>query len=139
MKNNEVVSQEVALDDLEKFVNTYSKKLVKRDTLSESYPDVLDAIMEGLLSFDEKQVPKFKLKSPLVSDDNSVALAELEFKTRIKPSTKADLGKGLSIQTDILNYQLRITAYIVGQPTAILDKLSPFDYDVVSQISAVFP
>ena len=26
MKNNEVVSQEVALDDLEKFLNTYVKK-----------------------------------------------------------------------------------------------------------------
>lgn len=139
MKNT-AVSKDVALDDLEKFVNYYSKKPVERTTLSESYPDVLDAIMEGHLSFDENQVPKLKLKEPIKGEDSgNVALDSLDFKTRIKPSDKANLGKGLSITTDILTYQLRITAHIIGQPIAILDKLSPYDYDVVSQVASVFP
>lgn len=139
MKNT-AVSKDVALDDLEGFVNHYSKKPVERSTLSDSYPDVLDAIMEGHLSFDENQVPKLKLKNPIKGEDSgNIALDSLDFKTRIKPSDKANLGKGLSITTDILTYQLRITAHIIGQPIAILDKLSPYDYDVVSQVASVFP
>lgn len=138
MKN--AISKDVALDDLEKFVNHFSKKPVERNTLSESYPDVLEAIMDGNLSFDENQVPTLKLNTPLKSENNTeVTLESLTFKTRVKPSDKANIGKGLSIQTDILTYQLRMTAHIIGQPVAILDRLSPYDYDVVSQVSAVFP
>lgn len=135
----EVVSKDVALEDLENFINHYSKKPCDKTTLSDSYPDALDAIMDGYLSFDENQVPKLKLKHPVKAEDNSIALSELDFKTRIKPTTKADLGKGLDIGKDVLTYQLRAIAYIIGQPVAMLDKLSPFDYDVVSQVSAVFP
>lgn len=136
----EVVSKDVALEDLENFINHYSKKPCDKTTLSESYPDALDAIMEGLLVFDEQtKAPKLKLKEPVLAEDNSIALSELDFRTRIKPSTKAELGKGLSIQTDVLTYQLRLVSHIIGQPIAMLDKLSPFDYDVVSQVSVVFP
>jgi hypothetical protein len=139
MKNT-AVSKEVALDDLEKFVNYYSKKPVERSTLSDGYPDVLDAIMEGYLSFDENQVPKLKLKDAIKGEESgNVVLDSLDFKTRIKPLDKANLGKGLSITTDILTYQLRITAHIIGQPISMLDKLSPYDYDVVSQVASVFP
>ena len=134
-----LISKDVALDDLEKFVNHYSKKPVERNTLSESYPDVLEAIMDGNLSFDESQVPSLKLQQPLKDEEGNSFLDSINFKTRIKPSDKASLGKGLSIATDILTYQLRLTAHIIGQPIAVLDRLSPYDYDVVSQVSAVFP
>lgn len=134
-----LISKDVALDDLEKFVNHYSKKPVERNTLSESYPDVLEAIMDGNLSFDENQIPSLKLKETLRDEDGNSFLDSINFKTRIKPSDKANIGKGLTIQTDILTYQLRMTAHIIGQPVAVLDRLSPYDYDVVSQVAAVFP
>ena len=133
------ITKEVALDDLEKFVNAYSKKPVERNALEEGYPDVLDAIMEGNLTFDEQQVPKLKLSVPVKNEEGGISLSELDFKTRVKPTDKAALGKGLSNTTDILTYQLRVTAHIIGQPIAMLDRLSPYDYDVVSQVSAVFP
>lgn len=132
-----VISKEVALVDLENFVNTFAKKPVDPKKLEESYPDVLDAIMEGLFSF-ENNVPKLKLKEPIKTDSGDVFLSEIEFKTRIKPSVKAELGKGLSIQVDILTYQLKMTAYIIGQPIAVIDKLSSYDYDAVSQICGAF-
>lgn len=132
-----VISKEVALVDLENFVNTFAKKPVDPKKLEELYPDVLDAIMEGLFSF-ENNIPKLKLKEPIKTDSGEPFLSEIEFKTRIKPSVKAELGKGLSIQVDILTYQLKMTAYIIGQPIAIIDKLSPFDYDAVSQICGAF-
>lgn len=134
-----LISKDIALDDLENFVNYYSKKPVERNTLSESYPDVLEAIMDGNLSFDENQVPKLKLHQSLKDEEGNIFLDSLTFKTRIKPSDKASLGKGISITTDILTYQLRLTAHIIGQPIAVLDRLSSYDYDVVSQVSAVFP
>lgn len=134
-----LISKDVALDDLEKFVNHYSKKPVERNTLSESYPDVLEAIMDGNLSFDENQIPTLKLQQSLKDEEGNIFLDSINFKTRIKPSDKANIGKGLTIQTDILTYQLRMTAHIIGQPVAVLDRLSPYDYDVVSQVAAVFP
>lgn len=136
---DKAISKEVALDDLEKFVNHYSKKSVERNVLSESYPDVLEAIQDGFLSFDDNQTPKLKLKHPIKGEEGAVVLDSLDFKTRIKPSDKANIGKGISIAADILTYQLRLTSHIIGQPIAILDKLSTYDYDVVSQVCAVFP
>lgn len=139
MKKEAVISKEVALDDLEKFINNFSKKEVERNTLSELYPDVLDGIMEGFVTFDESTlIPTLKLKEPLKDDQGNTVVSEVNFKTRIKPSDKANIAKGLTIQTDILTYQLRMTAHIVGQPVSFLDKLSSYDYDIVSQISTVF-
>lgn len=136
---DKAISKDVALLDLENFVNSFVKKPVPKDQLEETYPDVLEAIMDGLLTFDEKQVPTFKIKHPIKGEESgNVVLDTLTFKTRIKPSTKADLAKGLFLQTDVLNYQLRVTAYVIDQPIAMLDKLSSFDYDVATQVATVF-
>lgn len=141
MKNKDVVvSKEVALDDLENFVNAFSKKPVERNKLEESYPDVLDGIMDGFVSFNtDTFVPTLKLKSPILDELKAVAVSEINFRTRISPTTKASLGKGLVIQTDILTYQLRVTANIIDQPLSMLDRFSPYDYDIISQIASVFP
>lgn len=135
-----VISKEVALDELEKFVNFYSKKPFPRVKLEESYPDVLDGIMDGLLSFDDKQVPTYKLRFPIKTEDGaSVVLSEVSFKTRIKPSTKADLSKGLHPMNEVFAIQLNMLSFIIDQTITMIDKFEPYDYDTVSQIAAVFP
>lgn len=134
------ISEEVALDELEGFVNHFSKKPVERSVIKESNPDVLEAIMDGDLTFDGDKVPTLKLKNPIKAESSENVVADtINFKTRVKPTDKAAIGKGLSIQTDILTYQLKLTAHIIGQPVAFLDKLSPYDYDVVTQVASVFP
>lgn len=134
------VSKEVALDELEKFVNHYSKKPFPKNKLEESYPDVLDGIMDGFLSFDDKQVPTYKLRFPVKTEDgSSVVLSEVSFKTRIKPSTKADLSKGLHPVNEVFAIQLNMLSFIIDQSIAMIDKLDVYDYDTVSQVSAVFP
>ena len=136
---DKAISKDVALVELEQFVNCYVKKPVPFNELEETYPDVLEAIMEGLLVFDENKTPTYKLKHPIKGEESgNVVLDSLTFRTRIKPSTKADLAKGLFLQTDVLNYQLRVTSYVIDQPIAMLDKLSSFDYDVATQVSTVF-
>lgn len=137
MKNT-AVSKEVALEDLEKFVNSFVKKPVPANELEESYPDVLDAIMDGFLSFDENSLPKLKLKNPIKSEEGTVVLSDVTFRTRIKPTTLADLAKGLHPQKEVFTLQLKMTSYIIDQPIAMLDKFDRYDYDVISQVASVF-
>ena len=136
--NNEVVSKDVALDELELFINTFVKKPVKREELEETYPDVLDAIIDGYLSFDSDSLPTLRLKQPIKSEEGNIILSELSFKTRIKPSTLAALAKGLDLRTDALNLQLKMTSYLIGQSTSMIDRLGRYDLDVVNQVSTVF-
>lgn len=134
-----VVSKEVALEDLEKFVNKFVKKPVAFNELEETYPDVLDGIMDGLLSFDdETMLPKYTLKDPIKSEDGNVSVSEISFRTRIKPTALAEIAKGLNPQKEIFTLQLKMTAYIIEQPVAMLDKFERYDYDVISQVASVF-
>lgn len=138
MKKETAVSKEVALNDLDSFINQWVKKPVQKDQLEENYPDILDAIIDGYLSFDENQVPKYKLKTPIKNTDGGIEVSELSFITRIKPTNLANIAKGLDVRVDPLNLQLRMIAHVIGQPVAYLDLLSRYDYDAVSSIASVF-
>jgi len=138
MKNKTVISKEIALNDLEVFVNKFVKKPVAKEELEETYPDVLDAIMDGYLSFDEAGLPVLKLKDPIKNESGDVAVSEIKFRTRIKPTVLADLAKGLNPQKEVFTLQLRMTAYIIDQPVQMLDKFERYDYDVLTQVAAVF-
>jgi hypothetical protein len=133
-----VVSKEVALVDLESFINKWVKKPVGKDELEEVYPDVLDAIMDGFLSFDESQVPTFKLKDPIKSDSGQISVSEINFKTRIKPTVLADIAEGLNPAKQMFKLQLRMTAHIIGQPVAMIDNFERYDLDVINSVASVF-
>ena len=138
MKNNkEVVSKEVALSELESFVNSNVKKPVSIENLEDFYPDVLDAIIDGYLSFEDGS-PIYTLKEPIKNDKGDVSIIEIKFKTRIKPTTLADLAKGLHPQTEAYTLTLRMTSFIIGQPMVMLDKFGRYDFDAISQIATVF-
>jgi hypothetical protein len=133
-----VISKEVALEELESFVNKFVKKPVALDTLEETYPDILEGIMDGLVSFDEAGLPVLKLKNPIKSDTGDIFLSQISFKTRIKPTSLASIAKGIDLKTDALTLQLRMVSYIIDQPVQMLDKFERYDYDVINQISTVF-
>jgi hypothetical protein len=138
MKKASVVSKDVALNDLEGFINQWVKKPAQKDELEGLYPDILDAIVDGYLVFDENQVPKYTLKNPIKNEAGDVSLAELNFVTRIKPTNLANIAKGIDVRVDPMNLQLRMVAHIIGQPIAYLDLFSRYDYDVISSVAAVF-
>lgn len=139
MENNKtVVNREIALNDLEQFINRFVKKPVPAEEMADIYPDVLDAIMDGYLSFGDSGVPVLKLKFPIKNEAGDISLPEINFKTRIKPTTLADLAKGLHPQKEVFTLQLRMTAYIIDQPVVMLDKFERYDYDVINQIATVF-
>jgi len=139
MKNKELIAREVALSELRNFLNKYNRKQDFSDAkIEEDYPDALEAVELGLLIFDEKKVPVFTLETPVKNDDGDVALALVNFKTRIKPSTKANLAEGIDLRKQAVRYSLNIVAHIIDQPKPMLDKFEPFDYDVIQQVSSVF-
>ncbi len=136
---NKAISKDVALVELENFVNKFVKKPVPFNELEDSYPDVLEAIMDGLLVFDENLNPTFKLKYPIKGEESgNVVLDSLTFKTRIKPTQLADIAKGLNPQKEVFTLQLKMTSFIIDQPIAMLDKFERYDYDVISQVASVF-
>lgn len=138
MNKKTVLGKDVAINELESFINKYVKKPCAKEELEATYPDILDAIMDGYVTFDSELVPTLKLKDPIKNESGDVSVSEINFKTRIKPTALADLAKGLNPQKEVFMLQLRMTAYIVGQPVAMLDKFEKYDYDVISQIATVF-
>src|SRR6478609_2478276 len=130
-----VISKEVALKELEQLINRFVKKPVPFEELEETYPDILDAIMDGFLYFDGTGVPVLKLKDPIKNDKGDISVSEINFKTRIKPTTLADIAKGLDLKKEPLMLQLKMVSYIIDQPVQMLDKFERYDYDVISQIA----
>lgn len=133
-----IIAEELALEELSSFINKWVKKPESKGDLKEAYPNTFEAISEGRFILDEAKTPTLKLQEPLKNDEGGIFISELTFKTRIKPSTQADLGDGLNLSTQQAKYALRLISYISGQPIAVLDRLSRLDYDTVSEISAVF-
>lgn len=133
-----VISKEVALKELEQLINRFVKKPVSNDKLEETYPDILDAIMDGYLSFDGTGVPVLKLKDPIKLEDGSVLHSEINFRTRIKPLTLANIAKGLNPQTEVFMLQLKMTSFIIDKDVEMLDNFSRYDWDVIQQVSSVF-
>lgn len=133
-----VISKEVALKELEQLINRFVKKPVSNDKLEETYPDILDAIMDGYLSFDGMGVPVLKLKDPIKLEDGSVLHSEINFRTRIKPLTLANIAKGLNPQTEVFMLQLRMTSFIIDKDVEMLDNFSRYDWDVIQQLATVF-
>lgn len=136
--NKTVVNKEVALIDLENFINRFVKKPVSAEQLEDTYPDILEAIMDGYLSFDDSSVPMLTLKDPIKNESGDVTLSEVNFRTRIKPTALADIAKGLNPQKEVFMLQLKMTAYIIDQPVQMLDRFERYDYDVLTQVAAVF-
>jgi hypothetical protein len=133
----QVISEEIAVNEVLDFINYYSKKPIQIDDVKEKHEAIVEAVVSGNLVFEDKK-PIYTLVHPIKNDKGEVSRDKVEFKTRIKPTTKADLAKGIDLQKDVANYSLRIIAYIIGSTTKELDLFEPIDYDVISEISTLF-
>lgn len=136
----EVLSLEASLKELKKFLGIWKDdETFDDDKMQKDYPDILKALQVGLLIFEgDKMVPKYILAEAVTSESGAVVLSEVSFKTRVKPSTQADLADGLKLETQTLKYALRLMAFIIGQPVAMIDNLNRKDYSVIQQVSSVF-
>lgn len=138
MKKEKVISEDVALNDLELFVNQFVKRPDPREDLKKKHLDILEAIQDGFLVFDADMNPTLTLKNPIKNDKGEVSISEIKFVTRILPSKLTELAKGLHPVDDLFLLQNKMTGFIISQPVAMLDKFSRYDLDVINQLAAIF-
>jgi len=137
-EKKQVISDENALNELELFINEWLEKPEDKDKIQESFPYIFEALTSGNLIIDDNQIPKFNLYRPIKNDDGEISVSEINFKTRIVPSTQAKLGKGLIVGKDQLQYGLNCISYITGQPIAMIDKFNKKDYSTIREIASLF-
>lgn len=138
MNKKSVISKDVALAEIETLINKFVKKPVQYDEIEETYPDVLDALMDGYLSINADGVPVLKLKDPVLAESKSVQLDTINFITRIKPTELREVAKGIDFKKDPLGLQMKMIAFITDQTEKMVDKYSRYDYDVIAQVCTIF-
>ena len=137
-KNKQVISEEIAVKEVHEFITKFAKKPESIEEIKDAYPNIVDYVCNGLLIFDDSKVPTLKLMHPIKNTDNEVSISEISFKTRVKPTVKADLADGLNLEKQAPKYALRLISFIISQPVAMLDNFSTEDYDVINELAAVF-
>lgn len=139
MKKEEVkISEELVLNEIEKFVDCWVEKPETRNELKDAYPNIFNSISKGLLVLNEDCVPVYTLANPVKNEDGEITKSYVDFKTRITPTNQARIAKGLNIQLDQLQFGLNCISYIIGEPLAMLDKFSKKDFNTIREISSVF-
>jgi hypothetical protein len=137
-KAENVISEEIALNELENFVNEWVEKPEGKDKLKDSYPYIFEALMSGNLIIGEDLVPVYNLIAPIKNEAGEVSKENVNFKTRITPTTQAKLAKGLNIANDQLQFALVCISHIIGEPIIMLDKFRKKDYNTIRELSSVF-
>ena len=136
--DDEKVSKEIAIKEIQKFVLEHDGAKKEDWQIENDYPQMLQAVQEGNLVFNDKMIPKLTLKEAIMNTEGEESVSEIDFRTRIKPTQLAEIMKGVDLGKNQMEYSLRVISYLTKQPRAMLDKFGKFDYKVIDQISTVF-
>lgn len=139
------VSQEVALEELKNFLKKHKSKEFRRGTLTDEkikddYVDVLEAIEDGLLVFDDKHHPTYTLEKPLFedSDNPDLIVREVGFRSRIKAADKTLVMDGLDFEKQRGTYVVKLLSYITKLSMTEVKQLGNEDFVVLNQLCSVF-
>jgi hypothetical protein len=132
------ITEEVAVSEVKAFAEYHLEKSLDEDKVREDYPDAIEAVKQGLLTFDDNQSPSLKLKKPIKTESGDVALADIKFRTRIVTSEQESIAKGIDIKNDMLRFVNKLKSAYISQPKAMLDKFGKFDLRVIEQVVSVF-
>lgn len=139
------VTKEIAIEELKQFLQKHKAKEFRRgkmtdDLIEEDYEDVIEAIEDGLMVFDDKQKPTYTLRNPLYANaaDKSLIKKDVTFRSRIKEADKNLLMDNLDIKKQMGTYTLKYISYITQLSIAEVKELETDDFDVLNQICSVF-
>jgi hypothetical protein len=145
MSSFKKVPKEVAFTEFVEFLKKHKEKEFRRgkmtdNVIEEEYIDVLEAIEDGLLVFDEKNKPVYSLRFPLYesAEDKSLVIKEVSFRSRIKESDKNMLMDGLDIKKQLGTYTLKYISFMTQLSMFEVKELEKDDFDVLNQICSVF-
>lgn len=139
------VSQEVALEELKNFLKKHKSKEFRRGTLTDEkikteYVDVLEAIEDGLLVFDDKNHPTYTLAHPLFedADNQDLVVKQVKFRSRVKAADKTLVMDGLDFEKQRGTYVVKLLSYITKLSMTEVKQLEDEDYVVLNQLCSVF-
>ncbi len=130
----EVISEEQALKEIDALLD--KKKILpkRRATIQEGIDTVVEAMMYGLVTIDEKGCIKQTLQFPL-GDNNS--MTELVYADRIAPATIQKALSTIKVDSGTNRCLAYITTYTSNLQTTILNLESP-DWNIAAAISLFF-
>jgi hypothetical protein len=139
------IDNKVAFGEVKKFVQKHKAKEVRRGKLTDEiiesdFIDVIEAVEDGLLVFNENLVPTYTLRQPLHEhfEDAGLIIKEVKFKSRITEAEKALVMDGLDVAKQTGTYVLKTMAHITRLKLADLKVVEKDDFDVLNQICSVF-
>ena len=143
MSKDKKVATEVAMKDLTKFLKTHLPKEFKRgkmteERIEEDYIDVLEAIEDGNLIFDEFGKPIYTLINPLKNVSDEVIVSEVTFRARIKGADKTVLMNGIDPKKQLGDYMIKVISHMTQLAGNLVKKLDKEDFEVLNQICSVF-
>jgi hypothetical protein len=133
-----VVAVEIATNDVKAFAEYHLEKTIDIEKIKEDYPDVIEAVGLGLISFDEDQTPTLTLRKPVKDINGTIVVEYLNFRTRMLASDQERLAKGVDMKVDSFKLINRFKGFFITQPVAMLDKFGKFDLRVIDQLTSVF-
>lgn len=147
-KNNKVqeekVSKDLAIKDLEVFLKKHMKKEYRRgqmtrEKIEKDYEDVIEAMQEGLLVMKNGQ-PEYTLREPLFNEaeKEDLKVKKVTFRSRVKAADKNRVLDGLNLDKQAGTYVLKYVAYITQLSMTEINQLEQDDFDVLNQICSVF-
>lgn len=133
------VTEEVAVRDMADFVEYHTDKELDEESIKETYPQAVKAIKLGLLTFDDAHDAFYTLREPVKNPSgDEVILESVKFRTRLTTADEQRLFKGLDPKKDAVLIGHKTMSFIIGQPVAMLDRLSKFDKKAIEQVSTLF-
>lgn len=139
------VSNEIAVKEVTDFLRKHKEKEFKRgkmteDVILEDYIDVIEAVEDGLITFDDHGKPVYTLKKPLYADakDKSLVIDKVTFRARIKESDKNMLMDNLDVKKQMGTYTIKYISFMTQLSMTEVKELENDDFDVLNQICSVF-
>jgi hypothetical protein len=134
----EKVSFEQAQQEVNDFLDLKNISPRKKEKLTAQVDELIEAVMYGHVTIDGESI-KQTLQDPLLSNDGTVALAELSFNSRI---TVGELNKRMSAMpkgTGPAGYAAAgVAAYASLPSVAMVEKLQIRDYGITQTIISFF-
>lgn len=131
------VSQEVAEEEVAKFLTRLKTFEADRDKFKEQQGIILEAIKEGALVYEEEGNSSFTqtLLFPMGSGENAVT--ELNYRSRISDHDVKPFSKGIA-NNDFTGHNNALIAALTDTNRAIIEKMNSADKRIAGAIAVFF-
>lgn len=135
---NYVIAEEIAIEDFKNFYKNFIRKPIKdEEQFKDEFFAPIEAIKLGNLIFEDGKAV-LTLEKPVKNIEGGLVLGEVKFRTRVPVMTMKNLQQGLTQPKDQFELSIRLIAYLIDQPTAMLDKIENFDLEVITKLTTLF-